>query len=71
VLLAGRFSTRSLGTIAAGITMAIVPALIVFAVAQRDIVHDRVEGTQALTAMSNVGPRGPRHFRGCSSAPPP
>ena len=30
VLLAGRFSTGSLGTIAAGITMAVVPVLIVF-----------------------------------------
>jgi multiple sugar transport system permease protein len=39
VLLAGRFSTGSLGTIAAGITMAIVPVLIVFAVAQRHIVQ--------------------------------
>lgn len=39
VLLAGRFSTGSLGTIAAGITMAIVPVLIVFVVAQRYIVQ--------------------------------
>lgn len=39
VLLAGRFSTGSLGTIAAGITLAIVPVLIVFIVAQRWIVQ--------------------------------
>jgi ABC-type glycerol-3-phosphate transport system permease component len=39
VLLAGRFSTGSLGTIAAGIAMAIVPVLIVFIVAQRYIVQ--------------------------------
>lgn len=39
VLLAGRFSTGSLGTIAAGITMAIIPVLIVFIVAQRYIVQ--------------------------------
>ncbi|CAN5434000.1 carbohydrate ABC transporter permease [soil metagenome] len=38
VLLAGRFSTGSLGTIAAGITMAIIPVLIVFIIAQRYIV---------------------------------
>lgn len=39
VLLAGRFSTGSLGTIAAGITLAIVPVLIVFILAQRWIVQ--------------------------------
>ncbi|MEV4511069.1 carbohydrate ABC transporter permease [Dactylosporangium sp. NPDC049525] len=39
VLLAGRFSTGSLGTIAAGIAMAIVPVLIVFVLAQRYIVQ--------------------------------
>ncbi|MCO8271703.1 carbohydrate ABC transporter permease [Actinoplanes sp. TRM 88003] len=39
VLLAGRFSTGSLGTIAAGIAMAIVPVLIVFLAAQRYIVQ--------------------------------
>ncbi|MBO1741380.1 carbohydrate ABC transporter permease [Leifsonia sp. TF02-11] len=39
VLLAGRFSTGSLGTIAAGITMAIIPVLLVFLVAQRYIVQ--------------------------------
>jgi ABC-type glycerol-3-phosphate transport system permease component len=39
VLLAGRFSTGSLGTIAAGIAMAIVPVLVVFVVAQRYIVQ--------------------------------
>ena len=39
VLLAGRFSTGSLGTIAAGITMAVVPVLIVFVVLQRYIVQ--------------------------------
>lgn len=39
VLLAGRFSTGSLGTIAAGITMAIIPVLIVFIIAQRWIVQ--------------------------------
>jgi len=39
VLLAGRFSTGSLTTIAAGITMAIVPVLIVFLVLQRHIVQ--------------------------------
>lgn len=39
VLLAGRFSTGSLGTIAAGITMAIIPVLIVFIIAQRYIVQ--------------------------------
>ncbi|GAA0384833.1 sugar ABC transporter permease [Acrocarpospora corrugata] len=39
VLLAGRFSTGSLGTIAAGIAMAIVPVLIVFIAAQRYIVQ--------------------------------
>ncbi|GAA1036298.1 carbohydrate ABC transporter permease [Virgisporangium ochraceum] len=39
VLLAGRFSTGSLGTIAAGITMAIVPVLVVFLMAQRYIVQ--------------------------------
>ncbi|RCG29108.1 carbohydrate ABC transporter permease [Sphaerisporangium album] len=39
VLLAGRFSTGSLGTIAAGITMAIVPVLVVFLAAQRYIVQ--------------------------------
>jgi ABC-type glycerol-3-phosphate transport system permease component len=39
VLLAGRFSTGSLGTIAAGIAMAIVPVLIVFISAQRYIVQ--------------------------------
>lgn len=39
VLLAGRYSTGSLGTIAAGITMAIIPVLIVFVIAQRWIVQ--------------------------------
>ncbi|XVV09862.1 carbohydrate ABC transporter permease [Actinoplanes sp. CA-131856] len=39
VLLAGRFSTGSLGTIAASIAMAIVPVLIVFLAAQRYIVQ--------------------------------
>jgi ABC-type glycerol-3-phosphate transport system permease component len=39
VLLAGRFSTGSLGTIAAGITLAIIPVLIVFLIAQRYIVQ--------------------------------
>lgn len=39
VLLAGRFSTGSLGTIAAGITMAIIPVLVVFIIAQRYIVQ--------------------------------
>ncbi|MFF5232834.1 carbohydrate ABC transporter permease [Dactylosporangium sp. NPDC000521] len=39
VLLAGRFSTGSLGTIAAGIAMAIVPVLVVFVAAQRYIVQ--------------------------------
>ncbi|MFF5077375.1 carbohydrate ABC transporter permease [Actinoplanes sp. NPDC000266] len=39
VLLAGRFSTGSLGTIAAGIAMAIVPVLVVFLAAQRYIVQ--------------------------------
>ncbi|CAN5164290.1 carbohydrate ABC transporter permease [soil metagenome] len=39
VLLAGRFSTGSLGTIAAGITMAVIPVLIVFVIAQRYIVQ--------------------------------
>jgi multiple sugar transport system permease protein len=39
VLLAGRFSTGSLGTIAAGIAMAIVPVLVVFIAAQRYIVQ--------------------------------
>lgn len=39
VLLAGRFSTGSLGTIAAGITLAVVPVLIVFLLAQRYIVQ--------------------------------
>jgi multiple sugar transport system permease protein len=39
VLLAGRYSTGSLGTIAAGIAMAIVPVLIVFVAAQRYIVQ--------------------------------
>lgn len=39
VLLAGRFSTGSLGMIAAGITMAVVPVLIVFVLAQRYIVQ--------------------------------
>ncbi len=39
VLLAGRFSTGSLGTIAAGITLAIIPVLIVFVIAQRWIVQ--------------------------------
>ena len=39
VLLAGRFSTGSLTTIAAGITMAVVPVLIVFVVLQRYIVQ--------------------------------
>ena len=39
VLLAGRFSTGSLTTIAAGITMAVVPVLIVFLALQRSIVQ--------------------------------
>lgn len=39
VLLAGRFSTGSLGTIAAGIAMAVVPVLVVFIAAQRYIVQ--------------------------------
>jgi ABC-type glycerol-3-phosphate transport system permease component len=39
VLLAGRYSTGSLGTIAAGITMAIVPVLVVFIAAQRYVVQ--------------------------------
>jgi ABC-type glycerol-3-phosphate transport system permease component len=39
VLLAGRYGTGSLGTIAAGITMAIIPVLIVFILAQRWIVQ--------------------------------
>ena len=39
VLLAGRFSTGSLGTIAAGIVMAIVPVLVVFIIGQRWIVR--------------------------------
>ncbi len=39
VLLAGRFSTGSLGTIAAGIAMAIVPVLLVFVAAQRYVVQ--------------------------------
>ncbi len=39
VLLAGRFSTGSLGTIAAGITMAVIPVLIVFVLLQRYIVQ--------------------------------
>jgi multiple sugar transport system permease protein len=39
VLLAGRYSTGSLGSIAAGITMAIIPVLIVFVIAQRWIVQ--------------------------------
>jgi multiple sugar transport system permease protein len=39
VLLAGRFSTGSLTTIAAGITMAVVPVLIVFLFLQRHIVQ--------------------------------
>jgi multiple sugar transport system permease protein len=39
VLLAGRFSTGSLGTIAAGIAMAVVPVLVVFISAQRYIVQ--------------------------------
>jgi len=39
VLLAGRYSTGSLGAIAAGITMAIIPVLIVFVIAQRWIVQ--------------------------------
>ncbi|BAU33477.1 carbohydrate ABC transporter permease [Microcella alkaliphila] len=39
VLLAGRFSTGSLGTIAAGITLAIIPVLIVFVIAQKWIVQ--------------------------------
>lgn len=38
-LLAGRFSTGSLGTIAAGITLAVVPVMIVFAIFQRHIVQ--------------------------------
>ncbi|MEZ4596582.1 MAG: carbohydrate ABC transporter permease [Chloroflexota bacterium] len=39
VLLAGRFSTGSLTTIAAGITMAVVPVLVVFVALQRYIVQ--------------------------------
>lgn len=39
VLLAGRYATGTLTTIAAGITMAIVPVLIVFVIAQRWIVQ--------------------------------
>jgi multiple sugar transport system permease protein len=39
VLLAGRYTTGSLGTIAAGITIAIIPVLIVFVIAQRWIVQ--------------------------------
>jgi multiple sugar transport system permease protein len=39
VLLAGRYASGSLGSIAAGITMAIIPVLIVFIVAQRWIVQ--------------------------------
>jgi multiple sugar transport system permease protein len=39
VLLAGRFSTGSLTTIAAGITMAVVPVLVVFLALQRSIVQ--------------------------------
>lgn len=39
VLLAGRFSTGSLGTIAAGIVLAVVPVLVVFVAAQRWIVQ--------------------------------
>jgi multiple sugar transport system permease protein len=39
ILLAGRYSTGSLTTIAAGITMAIIPVLIVFIIAQRYIVQ--------------------------------
>jgi multiple sugar transport system permease protein len=39
VLLAGRYATGSLGSIAAGITMAIIPVLIVFVIAQRWIVQ--------------------------------
>jgi multiple sugar transport system permease protein len=39
VLLAGRFSTGSLATIAAGITMAVVPVLLVFVALQRYIVQ--------------------------------
>jgi len=39
VLLAGRFSTGSLSTIAAGITMAVLPVLIVFLALQRSIVQ--------------------------------
>jgi multiple sugar transport system permease protein len=39
VLLAGRYATGTLTTIAAGITMAIVPVLIVFIIAQRWIVQ--------------------------------
>jgi ABC-type glycerol-3-phosphate transport system permease component len=39
VLLAGRYATGTLTTIAAGITMAIIPVLIVFVIAQRWIVQ--------------------------------
>jgi multiple sugar transport system permease protein len=39
VLLAGRFSTGSLATIAAGITMAVVPVLVVFVALQRYIIQ--------------------------------
>jgi ABC-type glycerol-3-phosphate transport system permease component len=39
ILLAGRYSTGSLGTIAAGITMAVVPVLVVFVTAQRYVVQ--------------------------------
>jgi multiple sugar transport system permease protein len=38
ILLAGRYNTGSLGDIAAGITMAVVPAMIVFLIFQRYIV---------------------------------
>lgn len=38
-LLAGRFSTGSLGTIAAGITLAVVPVMVIFAFAQRYVVQ--------------------------------
>jgi len=44
VLLAGRYATGTLTTIAAGITMAIVPVLIVFIVAQRWLVSGLTAG---------------------------
>jgi len=52
VLLAGRFSTGSLTTIAAGITMAVVPVLLVFLALQRYIVQSISQGDQG-TLMSD------------------